>query len=445
MLKVLKDGRFARLWTGQTISYLGDWLSGVAVMSLLAFRWHASPLTLSVWGLTAALPMLVLGPVAGVFADRWNRKATMIAFDLVRAAAVLGYAAAGNTAQVYGVALVMSVAGVFFNPSRGAVIREIVPVEDLMAANTLSSLSLQLTKIVGPAVGGLIVATLGETVCFWADSASFVVSALFIATVPLPDHRKAGEGPTAAGPSASAAGSASAGESAAAAAGRSFLADLKAGLGHIRRTKAVLYSLVLVALAVFSVGMFDAVAGIFIRENFGTDPRTLGLVVGVVGLGTALSALWMGNRGSRYSRPGLTAVGVLWMGLSLALLVAVSVYGGPLAVPGAAFFAAALGAGVTFVSIPSLTTLQVETPPALMGRVGGAFDSVLSGASVLAYPAGGVLGDVFGATGLTALSSVPLIVVGVLALLGMPGARPLGSRVKVGGEDVPAERDCRPR
>lgn len=426
MLKTLKDGRFARLWTGQTISFLGDWLNIAAVLSVLAFKWQVSALTMSLFGLTMAVPMLVLGPVAGVFADRWNRKTMMIVFDLIRAAAVLGYLVATNVVQIYAVALVLSVSGVFFSPSRTSVIRQIVPEEDLMAANTLSTLSLQLTKIIGPAIGGVIVATLGESVCFWANSVSFIVSALFIASVALPDHRTEA--------TVAAAGAARVAKS-------SFFSELKAGVAHVYRTKPILYSIGLVVLCIFCVSMFDAVAGVLIRENFGTDPRTMGLVIGVVGLGTTISAMWVGSRAKGYRRLGLTAVGVLWMGLALGLMVAFSAYGGSLAVPAAIVFAGLVGAGISFVIIPATTTAQVETPPEMMGRVGGACDSLISGASTLAYPVGGAVSTAIGATNLTFGAAVLLAIIGVAALAWLPGARPLresaSSAALAGGNPQP--------
>lgn len=360
MFAILRNRMFARLWAGQTISYFGDWLNIAAVLSLLAFRWQVPPLTLSLFGLTMAIPWLVLGPVAGVFADRWNRKATMIIFDLIRAVAVLGYVVAADVMHVYATAFVMAVSGVFFVPSRLGTIRQIVPREDLLPANSLSTFSMQATKIIGPAVGGLIVAAWGEAVCFWANSASFVVSALIIATVALPDHRSVDA-------SASAAP---------AAARRSFTAEFAAGLAHIVRTRVILFTVILIAFCHFCIVMFDSVAGILIRENFGAAPRTLGLILGAIGLGTALSTLWIGNRGKLYSRQGLSALGALWVGSALCLVVLFSAFGGPVAMPGAVVFACLVGAGVSLLTIPASTTIQVETPQEMMGRVGGTFDSL---------------------------------------------------------------------
>jgi len=118
---------------------------------------------------------------------------------------------------------------------------------------------------------------------------------------------------------------------------------------------------------------FDSVAGILVRENFGTDPRTMGLVIGAVGLGTAISTVWAGSRGKRFSRQGLLVMGGIWVGLGLCLMVGAAVTRSVLASPGAVFFACLAGAGVSLLSsrraAPPIEPAEPRTAEPRPGKV----------------------------------------------------------------------------
>lgn len=431
MFKVLKSGRFARLWVGQTLSFTGDWLDMTALYSLLAFRWQVSAIQMSLFGLAMALPWVVVGPLAGVYADRWNRKTTMIVADLVRAVAVLGYIVASDIWQVYAIVVFKGVVSTFFSPSRTSTIKQIVESDELLAANALSSLSQNATKIVGPGISGVIVAALGERVCFMADSISFVLSALFILSVVIPEDRAAAV-PAASDASAA---SASAPVSAPAPARRHLIDDFRAGLALIRSKPMVTYVTTLLALTIFSAGCFDSVSAVFIRDVFGPAPVILGLMMGSIGLGTAISAVWVGTYGGRFRPQVLCALGTLGVGLSVAVLTAVYLTFQPGVAPGVGLIFVT-GVSLSLLAVTAQTVIQKETPLDLMGRVSATTDSLVMASQLVAFPLSGALATLFGAGPILLGAGLFLTVAGLAAVTRLPtlGRAPSESAVPAQAE-----------
>ena len=417
MLSVLKNGRFARLWLGQSISFLGDWLDVLALLSLLAFRWHASPFELSLFGLFMALPWAIIGPFAGVFADRWNRKGTMIAADLLRAAIVLGYLAADSVLQVYVLLALKGAVSTFFSPARLATIKQIVPEERLLSANSLSQLSLQFTKIIGPAVGGVLVAAFGESFCFWADSLSFLASAAMIATVSLPTRRAKPLEPGAAAPGVAVATDIAAPRTPTSWA--AFVGDFRAGLRHIIGSPPLLWTVLLTAAIAFSIGLLDGVFVAFIRETLGASPQVMGGLMAAVGIGATVSVVWAGQYGRRFSREGLCITGTLGMGVGIVLVSAVTYTA--LLTPGLIIgFALLAGLGVGLASVALPTLLQTHTPDEKMGRVSAATDSLATGVQLVSFPSSGALAGAIGAASVLLCGGLALTLAGLAGWGTMP-------------------------
>src|SRR5256886_6733580 len=123
---------------------------------------------------TCALPILaIVGPLAGVFVDRWNVKRTMIISDLIRAALILGLVFVTRLEQIYVLFFLVSTVSSFFGPSQSVTLRTLVPVNGLMSANALMSQAFYTMRIIAPAAAGLLVYWLWYHSCFYLDSASF--------------------------------------------------------------------------------------------------------------------------------------------------------------------------------------------------------------------------------------------------------------------------------
>src|SRR5436309_600162 len=160
-------------------------------IALPFFVYDLTRSTLATGGMFIALtvPRLLLGSVAGVFVDRWDRRRTMIAADVSRAAIMLPLLLVRSPERVwivYLVAFLEAAIAQFFLPAKSAIIPRLVGEEDLLPANSLNSLSDSLTRLVGPALGGALFGLLGLASVVYLDSLSFLVSGLAIALIAVP-------------------------------------------------------------------------------------------------------------------------------------------------------------------------------------------------------------------------------------------------------------------
>jgi MFS family permease len=158
---LLRNKSYLWLIASQTVSALGDWLDLLAVLTLVAVKWNASPIAVSALMLCFAGPMILIGPIAGSIADRFDRKKIMIFSDLLCAILVVGVAFATSLWQVYVLITLKSVVVAFFMPAKNGKLKEIVPKEDIQMAMGISGMIDNGAKIIGPTIGGLLVATIG--------------------------------------------------------------------------------------------------------------------------------------------------------------------------------------------------------------------------------------------------------------------------------------------
>jgi predicted MFS family arabinose efflux permease len=176
---------FRRLWLSEVISLLGDWMSFVAV-SLLALQKGGSVVALALVLVGHSLPHALFAPIAGALADRLDRKRLMIATNVAQAAltAAMAVAAArGSVAWVQALVFLRASVGAFLPPVQSAALRHTVNSDELLAANTISSLTWSVMFALGMAAGGLI-AALGPALALALDAASFLGAALLLVGLP---------------------------------------------------------------------------------------------------------------------------------------------------------------------------------------------------------------------------------------------------------------------
>ena len=183
-LPLLRRNRnFRLLYIGQTISQLGDWFNTVAVYALLLDLTGSA--TAVAWMLIVQmLPIGIVGPLAGVVVDRLNRRRIMMSADVLRGCVILGLLVVRRADQVwiaYVVTAIAVSAQAFFEPARTATIPNVTTAEELLPANALSSATWSAMLAIGASVGGVVTAVFGRDVAFVVNSASFFISAMFIA------------------------------------------------------------------------------------------------------------------------------------------------------------------------------------------------------------------------------------------------------------------------
>ncbi|GAC1446755.1 MAG: MFS transporter [Pyrinomonadaceae bacterium] len=179
---------FRRLWIGQVISEIGDWLNNIAVFALtlnLAGRGHEAT-AVSIYAIARHLPLFFFGPIAGVVVDRANRRRVMIAADVLRAALALGFLFANHFASlalIYVVAASLFAVSAFFNAAKRAAIPNVARADELLTANSLTASTTAATIAVGSGLGGIIATFIGRDVVFVLNAATFLVSALIISRI----------------------------------------------------------------------------------------------------------------------------------------------------------------------------------------------------------------------------------------------------------------------
>ena len=179
---------FRLLWLGQVISQLGDWFDTIALFTLV-LRLTGSGRAVGLVLVARFLPSVVLGPLSGVFADRFNRRHIMIASDAARAVVVLGFLFVRRPEHVwlvYVLTLLQLGFSAFFEPARTAAIPSVVSDGELVTANSLSSVTWSAMLTLGAAVGGPVTDWFGTDAAFVIDSITYALSALLIFALRLP-------------------------------------------------------------------------------------------------------------------------------------------------------------------------------------------------------------------------------------------------------------------
>src|SRR3954454_19541281 len=182
---VLRIVVMRRVWFAQVISLFGDFLALFAVIAVVTFRMHGTAAQVTGLQIAYMLPIVFVGPIAGVFVDRWPLKPTLVSSVLIRAVLALLLIPSTSVWQVYFVLAALSCVSAFFGPAQQVTIRAHVPVHGLMAANALMQIAFMGSRIVGPAAAGSIAANFGPNVCYLLDVISFVGSAALIGSVAI--------------------------------------------------------------------------------------------------------------------------------------------------------------------------------------------------------------------------------------------------------------------
>ncbi len=400
LLRPLRHPPFRLLFAGQVVSDLGDWLDLLALLTLIAFRWRLGASALAALNLAFLLPWAALGPFAGVLADRWPRRTTMVCCDLGRALIVLGLLWAPQLPPLILLVALKTALSALFTPARQSAIRSTVPDDDLLAANALSRVSFQTSRVIGPALGGLLVAAVGPRAAFGVDAATFLVSAAVLSRLPRLATVSRPEG-----------------------ASSRFWAEFRAGFGYIHRNRVLALLVGAMMLEFLLVTGSDSVT-VLVYKQVGLSAGLVGLAIGISGLGNLSGSLLIGQWGQS-ANPfvifgcGMLLVAVAGVALGMGAALGVSV------VPAVWFAAVALGgAGFAGIWTPYSFLLQRETGEAMMGRVSAAATALCSAFGLIGPPLGAALAGWWGAGMLYTAAGAALGLLGAAMLRVDPRREP---------------------
>ena len=182
-----KNHSFRRLFIAQELSYIGDWFTVIALFILAGESSDNSPLAIAGVLATRSFSLAAMTPFTGMLADRYSRKGLMICSDLAAFLVlfiVLQFDLLNNLSSVYFLAIAMVAAKSIFDPAQYAYLPNICNDEELLTANALGSGGWSLALGIGASIGGLTIAEYGITTALWIDAITFLVSAIFIMTLP---------------------------------------------------------------------------------------------------------------------------------------------------------------------------------------------------------------------------------------------------------------------
>ncbi|HZL37842.1 MAG TPA: MFS transporter [Tepidisphaeraceae bacterium] len=338
---------------GQSISLVGTFLTQVAIVWLV-YHITGSALLLGVAGFAGQIPMFLLAPFGGVWVDRWNRQRMLVitqslsmlqSFGLGIAAMMLGAHGENGDAVVTALICLAACQGfinAFDMPGRQAFLVEMVDRrEDLANAIALNSTMVHAARLVGPAIGGLLIHYVGPALCFFIDGSSYVavIAALLMMNVkPRPPREIA----------------------------MSVMHDLREGLAYIWASAPIRVLLILMALlSLTGMPALSILMPIFAREfgGVGNSDEMLGFLMGASGLGALIGALYLASRKSVLGLGRLIAIAAgVFGGAIIAFALSRHLWLSLLIVPAAGF-----GMLISFASTNTL--LQTLTADRMRGRV----------------------------------------------------------------------------
>ena len=406
MTRVIRAGRttfaalsvpnYRRYYGGQAVSMIGTWMQMTAQAWLVLSLTHSS----TALGLIVALqtlPVLLLAPYGGVVADRVDKRRLMIALQTLMGiqALVLGVLTATGEVEVWQIGVLAAVLGLnnaFESPARQSFMLEMVGPDHLRNAVSLNSVLVNVARTIGPAVAGILIASVGDGVCFLVNAASFAFVIVSLATLNISALRPSEPAKRAKG-------------------------QLREGVRYVRSRRDLLIPLVMMGVVGCLTYEFQVSLPVMASRGLHAGAAGFGFMTAAMGVGAVIGGLLVAHRGKTGVRPLVQAAGVFGVALTFAALApSLAVELVVLAVVG--------GASISFMATGN-STLQLNAAPSMRGRVMGLWFVAFQGSTPVGGPLVGVVMAALGARaglGLGAVTCLLVALAGVLALRREPEA-----------------------
>jgi MFS family permease len=379
---------YRRYVSGQSVSLIGTWMQMIAQSWLVLTLTHSS-LALGAIVAVQTLPVLVLGPYGGVIADRVDKRRLMVALQTLMGvqALVLGVLTITGAIRFWEIGVLAGLLGLnnaFENPSRQSFILELVGPEHLRNAVSLNSVLVNVARAVGPAVAGVLIATVGIGVCFLVNAASFVAVVASLLTMDRSQLNPSAPTPRQRG-------------------------QLREGLSYVRRSPELAVPLAMMGLAGMLAYEFPVTLPVIDHDSLHGGAAAYGLMTTAMGIGAVVGGLFTAARGRTGIRPlsiAASAFGVMVVLASLAPDLPLE-------------FVALAGVGAGSVSFMAIgnSTLQLGAAPQMRGRVMSLWFVAFQGSTPIGGPLVGWVIAAAGARVGLGLGGVTLLVVAALGAL----------------------------
>ncbi|SDT92896.1 MFS transporter [Geopseudomonas guangdongensis] len=380
-VRALQHANFRLYFAGQAVSILGSWIQQVA-LSWLIYRLTGSVALLGVTTFAALLPQLIVGPLAGAWTDRHDKRRLLIAVQGILAVQAL--VLAGLTAfeligpaLIVAMSLLLGVLNAFDTPLRQSLIGSFVGRrEDLPNALALNAMLFNAGRFVGPPLAGVLLALTSEALCFALNGLSFLALLIGLLLIRIDTPARA-SGST----------------------GKVF----REGLDYVWQNQPIRLLILTLAMVNLTASSYAVLLPVFARDIFGGDAQTLGWLWGAAGCGAFLSTLFLATR---QALPGLVRIVLVGALLSAAALLA---FAASPVVPLALAAMALLGFGISVGNVGINMLLQSLAPEQLRGRVVSFFTSTRFGFDAIGGLLAGLLAARIGAPLTLALEGAVLL------------------------------------
>jgi MFS family permease len=378
---------YRRYYGGQAISLIGTWMQMTA-QSWLVFTLTHSSTALGVVIALQTLPVLLLTPYGGVIADRSDKRRIMIALQSAMGvqALILGLLTVTGNIRVWEIgllALLLGLNNAFENPARQSFMLELVGPEHLRNAVSLNSVLVNLARTVGPAVAGILIATVGDGVCFLVNAGSFVAVVVSLITMDARALQPSPPAPRAKG-------------------------QLREGLAYVRRTPGLATPLLMMAAVGCLTYEFQVTLPVLAGRGLHAGATGFGFMTAAMGVGAVFGGLVLAARGRTGLLPLVTAAWFYGIAVGLAALAPNL---------GLALVALALtgAASIAFMATGN-STLQLTAEPSMRGRVMSLWFVAFQGSTPIGGPLVGWVMAVLGARAGLGLGAVTCLIVAAAGL-----------------------------
>jgi MFS family permease len=387
LTRALQHRNYRLFFAGQSVSLVGTWVTRIAT-SWLVYRLTGSELLLGITGFAGQIPMLVLAPFAGVLADRWNRHRILVITQVLSALqslalGVLALSGRITVAEVIVLQVVQGVINSFDVPARQAFVVEMVEDRaDMANAIALNSSMFNASRIIGPSVGGIIIAAVGEGWCFMIDAISYIAVIVSLLAMRLPARVVHSE--------------------------RARLVDeLRGGVSYVFGFAPVRELLLNVAV-IGTMGMpYAVLMPVFASKVLHGGPNTLGLLMTASGLGALLGTVYLAARHT------VVGLGKVIVAATMIASVALIVFSFSHTLIVSLLVLPFVGAGMMLQTAAANTILQTIVDEHLRGRVMAFFSVAVMGTMPIGSLVAGILADRIGAPRTILIGAVICILSGV--------------------------------
>ena len=396
MIATLRNRNFSLLWLAGLVSLIGNWML-IAALPFYVYELTNSALMTSGLLMAMILPGVLFSSVAGVFVDRWDRRRTMIIINLLQMAVIPLLMLVRSPEMVwivYVVAFIEASLSRFFMPAESALLPNLVDEEHLISANSLNALNDNLARIIGPAIGGALLGVLGFTAVIAADAISYLLAALLIMLLVVPESAKR-----------------AASTQTASKAKEKFTqiwTELIAGLKIVKQSRILKSSFLVIGIALFGDAILSAVLVVFVQDDMGLTAVEFGWMMTARGIGGLIGGLLIAQLGQRFTKAQLTAGGLLFSGVLLLIMVSFPLL--EVALPLLVLVGIPLMAWIVSLQ----TILQQATEDKYRGRVFGSFGTLSALLMFFGTFIAGGLADLVGALILMTAAALIYIFSGIL-------------------------------